>query len=348
MPMARFVIIGGGIAGLTAANALASAGSVTLFERSRRPGGRARTSCSDGYSLNLGPHALIADGVAARTFRQWDIQLFGGDPAERGKGKCAVIVRGTELYPVVNNFASLTTSRMFSPRDKIELAGLLGFMTHQDAHISESANEWLNRRVRSERVRQYLRMGIRTATYSLDFDQLSAKDALRQLALTIKPGVLYLNGGWQTLMDGLVRRATSLGVRIQTETSIESLAELQADGIVVATDRRNAQQLTGFELPPSIPAYIACLDLCLKNLPQGAPTVAFAVDRPLYYSVHSVVAALAPPGHALVHVMKYLPGGTGDPQSVRRELEEYAELVMPGWRQALESDRFLPRRAHGA
>jgi len=80
----------------------------------------------------------------------------------------------------------------------------------------------------------------------------------------------------------------------------------------------------------------------LSELPQGAPTVAFAVDRPLYYSVHSAAASLAPKGRALVHVMKYLSGTSDDPYSVRQELEEYADIVMPGWRNSLENNRFLP------
>jgi hypothetical protein len=342
MSMSHFVVIGGGIAGLTAANALATAGSVTLLERSHALGGRGRTINADGYLLNLGPHALTADGIAAQTFHEWGIQISGGNPAERGEGKRAAIVRDNVLYPAVDNFISLIASQMFSLREKLELAMLLGFMKPEDAGKSESVNEWLSRRVRSERVRQYVRMGLRTATYSLEFDHLSAKDALRQLALTIKPGVLYLDGGWQILVDGLARRAESLGVEFRTGVNVERLSEVQADGIVIATDRQNAQRLTGLEFPLSIPACVACLDLCLRKLPRGAPTVAFAVDRPLYYSVHSAVADLAPTGHALVHVMKYLRDNPEDPQSVRRELEEYADFVMPGWRDWLEKDRFLP------
>jgi phytoene dehydrogenase-like protein len=340
--MSHFVVIGGGIAGLTAANALATAGSVTLLERSHALGGRARTINADGYLMNLGPHALTANGIAAQTFHEWGLQIKGGNPAERVKGKRAVIMRDGVLYPPVDNFATLVTSRLFSLREKLELAKLLSFTKHEDVDKSESVNEWLSRSVRSDRVRQYVRMGLRTATYSLEFDHLTAKAALRQLALTMKPGVLYIDGGWQVLVDGLTRRAGSMGVEFRTGVKVESLSEVQADGIVIATDRHNAQRLSGIEFPLAIPAHAACLDLCLRRLPQGAPTVAFAVDRPLYYSVHSAAAKLAPKGHALVHVMKYLSDIPDDSQSVRRELEEYLDIVMPGWRDSLVKDRFLP------
>jgi len=340
--MSHYAIIGGGIAGLTAANALATAGSVTLFEQSCLLGGRAKTFESDGYLFNLGPHALTAKGIAAQTFRKWGIRISGGNPSEQGPGKRAVIICNGVLYPAVGNFGSLITSRMFSLQEKLELAKLLSFTKHSDVGRSESVNEWLSRRVQSERVRQYVRMGLRTATYTSEFDHLSAKDALRQLALTMKTGVVYLDGGWQVLVDDLARRAESMGVKFRTGVNVERLSEVQADRIIVATDRQNAQRLTGLELPPSIPAYAACLDLGLTELPRDAPTVAFAVDRPLYYSVHSAAARLAPRGHALVHVMKYLDGTSDDPQSVREELEKYADIVMPGWRDLLEQDRFLP------
>jgi glycine/D-amino acid oxidase-like deaminating enzyme len=74
--MSQFVVIGGGIAGLTAANALANTGAkVTIFEQARELGGRARTRQEGDYFLNLGPHALYAGGVAARTFAEWNVDF---------------------------------------------------------------------------------------------------------------------------------------------------------------------------------------------------------------------------------------------------------------------------------
>ena len=44
----------------------------------------------------------------------------------------------------------------------------------------------------------------------------------------------------------------------------------------------------------------------LARLPQPRATFALGIDRPLYLSVHSAVAALAPAGGAMIHVAKYL------------------------------------------
>jgi phytoene dehydrogenase-like protein len=341
--MSQFVVIGGGIAGLTAANALASTGAkVTIFEQARELGGRARTKQDGDYFLNLGPHALYAGGMAARTFAEWNIQLSGGNPTDEAKGVHAVLVRGDELFPAVKNLGSILASRLFRFREKFELARLFGSFKEVDADPSENLKQWLDKRVRSERVREFIELAVRTATYAAAFDCLNARSALEQLSLALKPGVIYLDGGWQTLVDGLTHRAVSRGVEIRTGVQISCLNDVRSDGIILATDPETVEQLTGVTLAPRKAIYAACLDLCLSRLPEGAPTAAFALNRPLYYSVHSAVARLAPPGEAVVHMMKYLQHPSSNPASLRGELEQYADLVMPGWRMNLKRTRYLP------
>jgi putative transposase len=67
-----------------------------------------------------------------------------------------------------------------------------------------------------------------------------------------------------------------------------------------------------------IPVDVACLDLALTRLPRTETHFALDIDEPLYFSVHSTVADLAPAGAATVHVAKYLDlGATG-----RADLDE--------------------------
>ena len=61
--MSEITVIGGGLAGLTAAITGAEAGAeVRLFEAHEELGGRAR-STEGPYKANLGPHAIYAGGV---------------------------------------------------------------------------------------------------------------------------------------------------------------------------------------------------------------------------------------------------------------------------------------------
>ena len=62
----RIAVIGGGLAGLTAACYLARGGAaVTLFERAPRLGGHAISVRDDGWLLNLGPHAFYSGGAGS-------------------------------------------------------------------------------------------------------------------------------------------------------------------------------------------------------------------------------------------------------------------------------------------
>jgi len=101
--MAHFVVVGGGIAGLTAANALIDSGAgVTLFEQSRHLGGRARTLGERGFLLNFGPHALYRGAVAEQTFANWKLGLKGGDPGARARNfapQGSAGVAATHLIP---------------------------------------------------------------------------------------------------------------------------------------------------------------------------------------------------------------------------------------------------------
>src|SRR4051812_34590956 len=97
--MQRYVVVGGGLAGLTAANALAAEGcKVVLLEQSEQLGGRATTRQDRGYLLNFGPHALYQGGVAAQTLRQWGVP-FQGNPPDTSSD--SLLMYGGRMYPLI-------------------------------------------------------------------------------------------------------------------------------------------------------------------------------------------------------------------------------------------------------
>jgi phytoene dehydrogenase-like protein len=185
-------------------------------------------------------------------------------------------------------------------------------------------------------------MLVRVSTYSADLRQLSAGAALDQFRLATRQGVLYLDGGWQTLIAGLVERAQSLGVEIRCGQTVDSLGTIEADGIVLAVSPASVERISGCKLPALRPVRMACLDLGLRKLPDGSAHIVFGLDQPLYLSAHSVVAKLAPAGAAVVQVGKYLGAAEPDARADREELEQFADRAMPGWRRQAEVVRFLP------
>jgi phytoene dehydrogenase-like protein len=347
-----YIVVGGGLAGLTAANALAGDGhKVVLLEQSQHLGGRAITQQDRGYLLNLGPHALFAGGVAARTLRQWNVPFSGHPPDTRS---ASFVLNEGRMYPLIQTTRQLLTTRLFGAAEKFQAARILQQFVSGRAAKGESMEDWIRHRAPSPRVRNFVAMLVRVSTYSADHARLSARAALDQFRRAKAHGVLYLDGGWQTLVTGLEQRARSLGVEIRMGEVVESLDSIgraapRADGIILAVPPASVERLTGRSLPglqPELqPARMACLDLGLRTLPAGSARVVFGVDQPLYLSVHSAVAKLAPAGAALVHVGKYLAGVTNavtDAAADRRELEQFADRAIPGWRDQAEVVRFMP------
>ena len=158
---------------------------------------------------------------------------------------------------------------------------------------------------------------------------LSAGATLEQLRIAQRPGVLYLDGGWQTLVDATAEIARSAGGRLfagalvvsaarmgdEWRVSLESGPSVRCRSLVLATGPATARSTVGSDAlaayaHQAVPAYAACLDVALARLPNEHATFALGINRPLYLSVHSKTARLAPPGSALVSLMKYLPAGT--------------------------------------
>jgi hypothetical protein len=110
-------------------------------------------------------------------------------------------------------------------------------------------------------------------------------------------------------------------------------------GTILAVPPEEVERLTGAPLPARTPVRAACLDLGLRRLPRESALFAMDLDQPLYLSVHSASAQLAPQGSALVHIVRY---GKPDETPDRAQLESFADLLLPGWRDEVEIGRFLP------
>jgi phytoene dehydrogenase-like protein len=179
--------------------------------------------------------------------------------------------------------------------------------------------------------------------------------------------VHYVDGGWQTLADGLRAVAEASGVRILTGTRAEQVEVrdgralgvrldggqlLSAQAVVLALPPREALEVLGTKagvnlhtiLQGIVPGHVACLDVALSSLPSPETPVIFDLDQPRFASVQSTVARLAPAGGAVLHAFKELdPRTPTDPHQDRAELEAFVDAFQPGWREVVVERRFLPR-----
>lgn len=365
---ADVIIIGGGLAGLTAATYLGRTGrSVLVLEKSAEPGGRAATETRNEFHLNLGPHALFCRGRAAEILGELNIPYRGGRPAPSG----AFALDGGVRHTLPSGFLSLLTTGLVGAPAKLELARWLGGLARLDTRplLRLTVGDWLNREFRQPAARRLIEALIRVSTYTNAPDLQSAGAAIDQFRLGLTGGVRYLDGGWTTLVAGLRSAAETAGARILTGARVASVVRDAGDGsvcgvcmrdgsliqsssvIIAAGGPREARELIEGEAVSldawaarAVPVQAACLDLGLRSLPQPNAIFTLGIDRPLYFSVHSASARLGPPGSALIHAAKYLsPGEEHDPRLVRRELEDMLDRIQPGWRAEVQVERFLPK-----
>jgi len=357
----RITVVGGGLAGLAAATYLARAGhAVTLCEKAPALGGRAATQDHEGYLFNAGPHALYRGAEGAAVLRELGVAWTGRSPSATG----GFAVDGGTRHALPGGFVSLLTTSLFGVAAKVETARLLAGLGRIEAaaHDAVTTRAWAEAHLRHPDVRRFILAVLRLSTYAHDPERQSAGAAIRQLQLALAANVVYLDGGWQTLVEGLRAQAAAAGVDLRAGAGVARVERdgrvalrdgtaLASDAVVLATGPDVAADLVadgrasalGRWAAAAIPVRAACLDVALARLPVPRATFALGIDRPLYLSVHSASARLAPADGAVIQVARYLGAEKDpDPRATERELEELLDLVQPGWRAHLVTRRFLP------
>ena len=357
-------IVGGGLAGLAAAALTARAGkAVLVLEKGRAAGGRAATQTKAGFSFNQGPHALYRGGAAMRVLKTLGITPSGGVPNVAG----SFALDGGRLHTLPGGFVSLLSTSLLSLAGKLELGRFFTRLPRLSAadHDRESVETWHAAAIHDADVRRFLRAFIRLSTYAADSRRLSAGVAIAQMQSALASGVLYLDGGWQTLVESLAKATRDAGgdlscgaraVAIEPESRGHRVRladgnSVLASAVIVAASPEVAAEIVAGGSHEGLrrraesarPVRAACLDLGLSTTPHPKAKFALGVDRPLYFSLHSAAARLAPPDGALIHVAKYLGADAADDATdAAPELEALVDRLHPGWRDVAIERRFLP------
>jgi len=364
------VVVGGGLAGLTAAATAGSPGRSVLLLDGHPAADRATTDTVGRFRFNRGAHALYRAGAGSALLGRLGVRVSGARPPLAG----ALGRRGDDIGSLPTGPANLATTPLVSPRGKLRLARVLAGMRRwrPQALADRTAATWFDELGLHGDERGIVEMLARVATYVADLDIVSADVVAQQVRAAYTDGVDYLHGGWMTLRDGIARAGAERGVErvVGAATAVVPEGErvrvrftvpagtggdgaagageqtVLAGAVVVAAGLPDACAA----LLPTRPAAwaglgpplrIACLDLGLAEAPQA--TALFGVDRPLYLVRHSPPADLAPPGGAVVHAMRYLHAAEKPTAAAARaELEEHCRLagIDPA---AAEEVRYLHR-----
>jgi oxygen-dependent protoporphyrinogen oxidase len=191
--MKRIAIIGGGIAGLTAAFYLEKARRAgadlqwALFEKSDRLGGVIQTERHDGFVIEAGPDSFLSVKLdASQLCQELGIgdQLITSNDATRKtyilvKGKLVPIPQGLE-FMVPTRIWPMATTPLFSLKTKLRMAGELFSSVRKNAG-DESVGDFVRRHFGQEmvdRVAEPLLAGV----YGGNAERLSIRAVLPRFA----------------------------------------------------------------------------------------------------------------------------------------------------------------------
>jgi phytoene dehydrogenase-like protein len=361
---ANVVVVGGGMAGLTAACYLARGGlEVTLFERAPYLGGRAATREADGFLFNRGGHALYTGGAASRTFEELGVVYKYGIP------KGTSVLQEGEIIPFPVDPVGLLRAGFLGAGDKLALLRFLAAlgMTEPSRLAHTSVRDWLDRKVRRPRLHRLMTAFARTFTYTTALDLVSAELFVEKLQRSLRHPIHYVDGGWRVLVDGMRDAAERAGARMVGGTGVDAVEIddgrvlgvrlrggdlVRASSVVLATGARDAARLADGAGSPGlgrivdglVPVATACLDVALERLPARENPVVLDLGGPRFASAQSVYSRVAPEGSALVIAFKLLdPRHPGDPREDERDLEDLLDSAQPGWRDVLVRRQYLPR-----
>jgi len=326
------IVVGGGLAGLAAAATVARDGGDVAVLEAHLPGGRARTTTRDGFTFNMGGHALYRGGPGIRALRALGVEPTGAPPPLE---RYQLRVDGA-LHVLPSGPGTLVRTRALSRRGKAQFAALLARLPRLDARALEgtSVEEWLATMELRPEADAVARALVRISTYASEFTTFAADAAVRQLQAAAKGGVLYLHGGWSQLVDALasrvdvrphtpVRRIEPAGGRVEVGTAD---ARFLARAVVVALPTPDAARAVlaappqWREVGPSVTA--ACLDVGVRRVPS--PGYVLGADDPAYATTQSPPARQAAPGGAVMAVIRY---GATAPDTDRALLERYLALA---------------------
>lgn len=167
--------MGGGLAGLIAANLALDAGlSVRLIENQRTFGGRASSADHHGFTLNQGPHALYVDGELRSTLKTLGINPTGAPPEI--KGATASIGAKTGLLP--GGLISLLRTSLLPARGKRQLLKFLAGIAKidTDSLASTTVAQWIDDTTDVPELKTLLSGLVNLSTYCFAPAELIGRD----------------------------------------------------------------------------------------------------------------------------------------------------------------------------
>jgi phytoene dehydrogenase-like protein len=312
--MTHMTVIGGGLAGLTAAVTAAEAGAkVTVYEAHHTLGGRARTA-EGPYRTNEGPHALYSGGPHWTWLKQRNLigPLSPIPPLEAARLR-------------LHHKGALRRTPPFA---------MLKLLRHasQQAPVDVDFMTWATDRAGEEGARAAAHYSA-VALFHHDPGSLSAafvQERLRR-ATKLPPEAHHPTGGWASVIDRLAARAWNLGVRMETLARVDTLPEGRGP-VIVATSLDSARRLLKDDSLTWTGGRTALIDLAVRTR-RGDAFAVSDLDAPGWIERFSAQdRTLAPAGEQLIQGQFPIAPHESRADGIARA-ERLLDLAFDGWRE---------------
>jgi squalene-associated FAD-dependent desaturase len=289
---ATAVVIGGGLAGITAALRLSEAGlAVTLVEARPRLGGLAFSFQRGDLTVDNGQHVFLRCCTAYRGLvdrlgasgkvtlqRRMDVPVLDAAQHQRGTGEPLLGTLSRTALPVPLHLAlSLTRYPYLSSRERLQVVratlALRGLALDDPALDEQSFGDWLRRYRQSPRTLEVLWDLVGTATLNATADQVSLALAAMvfKTALLSEPGAGDI--GWASVPLGEIHHVAA--VEALRQGGVNVLLRARAVELKSATDAlpggghaRHMVRVEGERLPGG--GQLLHADAVVLALPQQA------------------------------------------------------------------------------
>ncbi|MGB7963905.1 MAG: protoporphyrinogen oxidase [Propionicimonas sp.] len=294
----RCLVVGGGITGLAAAwEAVQLGHEVTIVEASDRFGGKVSTEVTDGFTIEHGPDSFVAYRPAALQLAA-ELGLAGQVQAVNGE-RTVYLRAGGKLRPLPQGMGMVLPTklgpfvgtRILSWPDKLR-AGFDLVLPRQLGPDDIAIGTFLRRRLGAGIVAKFADPMI-GGIYGASVNELSLDAVLPSLreneaqhrslmlaslsqgraarAKATGPGPTStspfrsFSGGLASLVNALVAALAEAGVNLASSTRIDSLAEVEADAVILAGGVASSAHLLRAPVPEAARA--------LDGIPLSSSTV---------------------------------------------------------------------------
>jgi len=372
----KIAIIGGGLAGLTAAAYLSNSPGTegTVFERSPQIGGRAFTYEKSGFTLNYGAHAVY--GIDRHTLHNMENELGLQFQSKQVDKRKVVYAKHEALTAAPLDFVNIMKTEVLTKREKIrfisEVAAVIGNLHQLRKH--RSLGEYLEQSHASQDVKELWEHLVCSNFFigPEDARRVSGEviaDYYHNLFLSGRP-VSYILGSWSTITNQLRSKVeASEKWDIALKEPVESI-RVENGKYILNTKTREALEFDQVVLAMPVQQVGKLLETTswnqalepYKNNTANEVLVydiglSKVVSRPFHYisdmdnklfisDVSATDHTVAPAGGQLLQGIAYLNDDSLSEDEKKKylddkvqQMEKLFDTYYPGWREVTEVKR---------